>query len=102
MVDIRVGSPTFARWIAVELGDRELRMLWIPPGFAHGFCALTDDTDVVYKCTELYAPEDDRGVLWNDPDLAIRWPAIAARVSPKDAGYVPLRAARQDLPTYRP
>ncbi len=102
VADIRVGSPTFGRWVAVELSDREHRMVWIPPGFAHGFCALIDDTDVVYKCTEFYAPDDDRGVLWSDPDLAIRWPAIATRASAKDAGYLPLRATRKDLPTYQP
>jgi dTDP-4-dehydrorhamnose 3,5-epimerase len=101
VADIRVGSPTFGRWVAVELSDREHRMVWIPPGFAHGFCALVDDTDVVYKCTEFYAPDDDRGVLWSDPDLAIPWPR-AASVSPKDAGYLPLRATRQDLPSYQP
>lgn len=101
-VDIRVGSPTFGRAATVELNDDEHRMVWIPPGFAHGFCALIEETDVVYKCTEPYAPNDDRGVLWNDPDLAIPWPAIARRVSAKDARYLPLRAPREDLPTYRP
>ncbi len=100
--DVRVGSPTFGRWVGIELSDREHRMVWIPPGFAHGFCALADDTDVVYKCTEFYVPEDDRGVLWSDPDLAISWPASAAQVSAKDAGYLPLRAPRTDLPVYQP
>lgn len=101
-LDVRVGSPTFGRWATFALSDENHRMVWIPPGFAHGFCALADGTDVVYKCTDFYAADDDRGILWNDPDLAIPWPAIAARVSRKDARYLPLRAARSDLPIYRP
>jgi dTDP-4-dehydrorhamnose 3,5-epimerase len=101
-LDIRVGSPSFSRWATFELSDESHRMVWIPPGFAHGFCALTGGTDVVYKCTDFYAADDDHGVLWNDPDLAIPWPAAAARVSAKDAGYLPLRAPRSDLPVYQP
>ncbi len=101
-LDIRVGSPTFGRSATFDLSDENFGMVWIPPGFAHGFCALADDTDVVYKCTALFAPGDDHGVLWNDPDLGIPWPAIATRVSEKDARYLPLRAARADLPAYRP
>lgn len=101
-LDIRLGSPTFGRWTAFRLDDESHRLVWIPPGFAHGFCALAEGTDVVYKCTDFYAASDDRGVLWNDPELAIPWPAIAARVSEKDARYLPLRAPRSDLPTYRP
>jgi dTDP-4-dehydrorhamnose 3,5-epimerase len=101
-VDIRVGSPTFGRWAASELSDENHRMVWIPPGFAHGFCALTDGADVVYKCTDLYAPDDDHGILWSDPDLAIAWPAAAARVSAKDARFLPLRTPRSDLPVYQP
>jgi len=100
-VDIRVGSPTFGRSTTFDLSDQNLGMIWIPPGFAHGFCALID-ADVVYKCTDFYAADDDHGVLWNDPDLAIPWPAAAARVSAKDARYLPLRAPRSDLPVYRP
>lgn len=101
-LDIRVGSPTFGRSVTVELNDDEHQMLWIPPGFAHGFCALVEGTDVVYKCTDFYAPDDDRGVLWSDPDLSIPWPAIADHVSAKDARYLPLRRPREDLPAYRP
>jgi dTDP-4-dehydrorhamnose 3,5-epimerase len=100
-VDIRVGSPTFGRSTTFDLSDQNLGMIWIPPGFAHGFCALID-ADVVYKCTDFYAADDDHGVLWNDPDLAIPWPAAAARVSAKDARYLPLRAPRSDLPVYQP
>jgi dTDP-4-dehydrorhamnose 3,5-epimerase len=101
-LDIRVGSPTFGQSVMVELNDEEHRMFWLPPGFAHGFCALVDGTDVMYKCTDFYLPDDERGVLWNDPDLGIPWPATAGRVSAKDALLLPLRAPRQDLPRYRP
>ncbi|HEX5386109.1 MAG TPA: dTDP-4-dehydrorhamnose 3,5-epimerase [Gemmatimonadales bacterium] len=98
--DIRVGSPTFGRWVGVELSDENARMLWVPPGFAHGFCALSDPADVAYKCTELYHPEGERGVRWDDPDLAIEWPVHDPLLSPKDAAYLPLGAARDDLPRY--
>lgn len=101
-VDIRIGSPAFGRWVATEIDDADCRMVWVPPGFAHGFCALSDGTDVVYKCTDFYSANDDHGILWSDPALAIPWPAIARRVSHKDAGYLPLGAARSDLPIYRP
>jgi len=102
VLDIRTGSPTFGKSVAVDLDDEQHRMVWIPPGFAHAFCSLVDDTDVVYKCTDFYAPDDDRGVLWNDPDLSIPWPAIARTVSAKDASYQRLHAPRTDLPRYQP
>lgn len=86
-VDMRRGSPTFGRWVGVELSAKNHRMLWIPPGFAHGFLSLRDDTDLAYKCTDIYAPQHDRTLLWNDPDLAIDWPLPSGEeplVSPKD------------------
>jgi dTDP-4-dehydrorhamnose 3,5-epimerase len=92
-VDVRRGAPTFGRWFAVELSEAPLRQVWIPPGYAHGFCALSDVADVVYKCTAAYAPEADRAVLWNDPDLAIPWPVESPIVSPKDAAAPRLRDA---------
>ncbi|RYZ42892.1 MAG: dTDP-4-dehydrorhamnose 3,5-epimerase [Myxococcaceae bacterium] len=73
-VDVRRGSPTFGRWVAAELSFENKRQLWVPPGFAHGFCVLSDSADFFYKCTALYSPETERSVLWNDPDLAIPWP----------------------------
>jgi dTDP-4-dehydrorhamnose 3,5-epimerase len=100
-VDIRVGSPTFARWYAAELSEENKRMLWVPPGFAHGFCALTDGADLVYKCTTLYDRESDRAILWNDPDIAIAWPLSSPLLSPKDATAAPLRTAHP-LPRYAP
>ncbi len=92
-VDIRRGSPTFGRWFALELTEQNMRMLWVPPGFAHGFCALTDEADLIYKCTELYAPRHDRSILWNDPDIGIAWPVKDAVLSPKDADAPRLKDA---------
>jgi dTDP-4-dehydrorhamnose 3,5-epimerase len=99
-VDIRVGSPHFGRWTGVELSDENLRMLWIPPGFAHGFAVLSDVADVVYKCTALYAPDDDFGVLWSDPGLAIDWSTASPILSEKDMRYQALSPARHDLPAF--
>src|ERR1051326_1029997 len=73
-VDLRRGSPTFGSWYGCELTDSNRRQIYIPPGFAHGFCVLSDTADVIYKCTELYHPEDERTLLWNDPALGIQWP----------------------------
>lgn len=83
-VDVRRGSPRFGRWVAVELSESPARQLWIPPGFAHGFCVLSDSADFFYKCTELYAPEAERAVAWNDPRLAIPWPLSEPLLSAKD------------------
>ena len=84
-VDIRRKSPTFLKWVAVELNDQNHAMLYIPPGFAHGFIALTEDVHLLYKCTNEYDPQTDAGVRWNDPDIAIPWPAANPIVSTKDA-----------------
>jgi dTDP-4-dehydrorhamnose 3,5-epimerase len=100
-VDIRRGSPTFGRHVGVELSADNKRQLWVPPGFAHGFCVLSDVADFVYKCTALYAPEHDRGIRWNDPDLAIPWPLEAPLLSAKDASAPLLRDATV-LPAYHP
>jgi dTDP-4-dehydrorhamnose 3,5-epimerase len=73
-VDLRRSSPRFGRWTGVELSSQNMRLLWVPPGFAHGFLVLEDATDFLYKCTDYYAPEHERTLLWNDPDVGIAWP----------------------------
>lgn len=85
VVDLRAGSPTFGHWEGFELDDRAHRQLWVPPGLAHGFCVLSPEADVLYKCTDVYRPDDEGGVVWDDSDLAIRWPDVPGRVlSDKD------------------
>ena len=98
-VDIRRGSPSFGRWFGLELSDANKLMLWIPPGFAHGFCALEDDSDLVYKCTKLYDAASDRSILWNDPAIEIEWPIAEPVLSDKDANAPRLNDAAA-LPTY--
>lgn len=93
-VDIRTSSPSYGRWTGVELSDENCRQLWVPAGFAHGFLVLSESADVLYKATDYYAPEHERCLAWNDPDVGIAWPLQAAPVlSPKDAAGLPLREA---------
>ena len=92
-VDIRMGSPTFGVWVGVTLCADACRMLYIPPGFAHGFCVLSRVADAAYKVTQEFAPDLDRGILWNDPDIAIRWPVMNPIVSSKDARLPLLKEA---------
>ena len=94
LVDVRRESPQFGRWLSLELRAGDGRAVYIPPGFAHGFAALADQTHVVYKCTALYAPSQEAGIRWNDPTLAIHWPVERPTVSPKDAALPTLRDAR--------
>ncbi|NBI28713.1 dTDP-4-dehydrorhamnose 3,5-epimerase [Chengkuizengella marina] len=84
VVDIRKGSPTFSQWIGVILSEHNKRQLFIPKGFAHGFCTLTTDTNLLYKVDEGYCPENDRGIAWNDPDIGIEWPVSSPILSTKD------------------
>ncbi len=86
-VDIRRGSPTFGRWFGIELSDTNQRQLWIAPGLAHGFVVTSDSADFLYKATDYYAPEAERAIRWDDPDLKILWPdvGVAPAVSAKDA-----------------
>jgi dTDP-4-dehydrorhamnose 3,5-epimerase len=87
-VDIRRGSPTFGRWVGAELSAENHHMLWVPAGFAHGYLTLSESADFVYRCTDFYVPECERAIIWNDPDLAIRWPlspGTAPVLSAKDA-----------------
>lgn len=83
-VDIRKGSPTYARWVGQELSERNNLMLYIPPGFAHGFLTLSETAEVLYKCTAEYSPSDDRGIIWNDPDINIAWGEKDPLLSAKD------------------
>ena len=101
-VDIRTGSPTFGQWCGIELHGDAPTLVWIPPGFAHGFCVLSQSADIVYKCTELYHPEDDRGVLWSDPGIGIDWPISSPVLSSRDERHAPLSAERTDLPGFAP
>lgn len=101
-VDIRVGSPTFGQWFGCTLSGDDPRYLWIPPGFAHGFCVLSDVADFTYKCTDVYVPSDEGGVMWDDPAVGIEWPIAAPLLSPKDERYAPLSASRADLPRFTP
>ena len=93
-VDIRKGSPQFGKWTSAELSEDNKRMLWVPPGFAHGFCALSDVADLAYKCTALYDGKSDRVIIWNDPDIAITWPYGNPILSPKDAAAPRLKDAK--------
>jgi dTDP-4-dehydrorhamnose 3,5-epimerase len=93
-IDLRRSSPSFGRWVGVELSEDNRRMLWVPVGFAHGFLVLSDIAEVLYKATDFYAPAHERAILWNDPQLAIRWPLDGEPVvSEKDAGAPLLRDA---------
>ena len=97
-VDLRRSSPTFGRWVGEMLNDVNRRMLWIPPGFGHGFLVLSDHAEVAYKASELYSPEGDRSILWNDPTIGIEWPlhllgASGPVLSAKDAAGVPFASA---------
>jgi dTDP-4-dehydrorhamnose 3,5-epimerase len=94
-VDLRRGSPTLGRWLGEVLSAENKRQLWIPEGFAHGFLALCDEAEVLYKATDYYAPEHERCIRWDDPALAVAWPALEAppQVSAKDARGLALAEA---------
>ncbi len=95
-VDLRAGSPTYKRWVAVELSEENRKMLYVPPGFAHGFCSLTD-CDVIYRQTRYYAPEQERGIRWDDPELSVVWPIAAPKLSARDAAHPFLKNAENNF-----
>ena len=92
-VDIRKSSPTFGNWVSAELSEENSLMLYVPPGFAHGFIVLSETADVLYKCTKEYAPDSDRGIIWNDPDINIQWPVKEPILSDKDKRHPFLKDA---------
>lgn len=101
VVDIRRGSPTYGQWIGEYLSGENKRQVLIPEGLAHGYCALSDTALFSYKCSDFYAPENEHGVLWSDPGLAIKWPLKPAWLSDKDGGYPCLEDLPDDhLPVY--
>ena len=100
-VDVRIGSPTFGKWTSVLLSAERQNQIFIPQGFAHGFAALSDSVQFLYKCSDFYDPASEYGIIWNDPDLAISWGVANPLVSEKDAKYSTLAAMpREFLPRY--
>jgi dTDP-4-dehydrorhamnose 3,5-epimerase len=99
-VDLRRGSPTYGQWEGVELDEESMRELYLPVGFAHGFCVLSEVADVIYKQTAYYDPAVERGIAWDDPDIDVRWPLPAAElsVSERDAAAPRLRELAEGLP----
>jgi dTDP-4-dehydrorhamnose 3,5-epimerase len=87
MIDLREGSPTWGRWVGVELSGENRRMLYVPKGFAHGYQTLTDNASVLYQVSEFYSPEHERGLRWDDPAFGIQWPIDAPILSEKDASH---------------
>lgn len=99
-VDIRRGSPTFGRWVGERLSDENFLQLWVPPGFAHGFCVLSEIAEVEYKCTALYDRDDEIALAWDDPEVAIDWPLAEPILSPKDRAAATLAEAAARLPVW--
>jgi dTDP-4-dehydrorhamnose 3,5-epimerase len=99
-VDIRRGSPTFGRWTGITISGENFRQVYVPPGFAHGFCVLSDWAHLEYKCTAPYDPADEIAIAWNDPDLAIAWPLSQPTVSAKDGAAPPLKTVLDRLPRF--
>lgn len=100
-VDIRKGSPDFGKWTGVILSNKNKRQFYIPPGFAHGFCVLSDEADIIYKCTDFYAPDDEYGIIWDDPEINIDWPITDPNLSYKDSKFDSLSEISNNLlPVY--
>ena len=105
--DLRTGNcgvalkPTFGKWVGHTLSDTNRCQLYVPSGFAHGFCVLSEKADVMYKCTGYYVPKDDRGLLWSDPEIGIEWPIEKPVISEKDRAHRPLsKVPPEELPVY--
>lgn len=100
-VDIRWGSPTFGKWFGAYLSADNKRQLYIPEGFAHGFCVISKVAEFLYKCTDFHVPGDEQGIIWDDPTIGIRWPLLNPLLSHKDAALPRLSEIWQDLPRYQ-
>jgi dTDP-4-dehydrorhamnose 3,5-epimerase len=100
-VDVRVGSPTFKKWVGVELSEDNFRLLYIPPGFAHGFATLSDVAEMEYKVTDFYDKHDEVTLQWNDPDVGVQWPIASPVLSAKDQAGRPLKELAALLPCYK-
>jgi dTDP-4-dehydrorhamnose 3,5-epimerase len=96
-VDIRFGSPTFGQWVGYYLNAKNKYQMFIPTGFAHGFCVTTEFAEFEYKCSEFYSPGDERGIIWDDPDLAIDWPVKNPILSDKDKKNSPFKNIEKDF-----
>jgi dTDP-4-dehydrorhamnose 3,5-epimerase len=101
-VDLRIGSPTFGQWDSIELSAENKKMIFIPRGFAHGFCNLTDISEVVYKVDNYYSTENESGILWNDPDIGIDWPVKEPLLSEKDKKNMTLKEFIKKLGGIKP
>ena len=97
VVDLREGSPGYGQWLGVNLDDVERSLLYVPEGFAHGFCVLSETAVVTYYCNQVYSPDHEEGIVWNDSALSIAWPVSNPIVSPKDAGLPSLKQCRADF-----
>jgi dTDP-4-dehydrorhamnose 3,5-epimerase len=101
-VDVRRGSPTFGRWVGVSLTASSFKQIYVPPGFAHGFCVVTASAQVEYKCTDIYDPASEVGIAWNDPAIGISWPVTSPILSVRDGRHPALAAVVDQLPAYSP
>ena len=99
-VDVRRGSPTFGRWVSVELTADNFRQCYVPPGFAHGFCVLSAIAQLEYKCTDVYDPASEIGIAWNDPGIGIRWPVSDPILSPRDSRHPTIAELGDKLPAW--
>ncbi len=102
-VDVRLGSPNFGKWVGVALSGENHAQIYVPKGFAHGFVVRSETADFLYKCSDYFEASDDRGVLWNDPDIGVDWQTSEPVLSEKDRRYLPLaQIAHDQLPRYQP
>ncbi len=96
-VDIRWNSPTFGQWFGITLSAENKMQLYVPVGFAHGFCVMSDSAEVIYKCTDYYSPKDERGIIWNDPEIGIQWPTFEPILSDRDQKHPYLHEIGRDF-----